>query len=200
MADLHDIDTSNAEALRDGYTPVPPGDYTLLMESSDIEDAKTEGNKFLKCVFNIIGCEYEGAKIIVRFNFWNSNQKAVDIAKSQWRALCEATLGQPNALNGDSSSLHNKIFIGEVSNVARADGKQNAAGQVMRNNELVFNKGSIRSANDVGNRPPVGSTAAAAKAAAAPSSAPPAKAAPAQAAAPAAAAPVPGQGKAPWKK
>jgi hypothetical protein len=149
MARLDGIDTSTAEALREGFQPIPPGDYMLFMESSEKTETRDGNGEYLKCVFVVANGEFEGAKITANFNFWNQNQKAVDIAKSQWRALCEAVLNQPTAINNESSSLHNKIFIGQVSNKPRNDDA------TKRTNELVFLKGTIRSSAEGIKKEPV---------------------------------------------
>lgn len=158
-----DVDTSDAEPLREAFIAIPPGEYQLYMESSEVASTST-GNQMLKCVFAVATGQYEGTKVFCNFNLWNTNQKAVDIAKSQWRALCEATLGQPNALNNESSSLHNRIFIGELSNVPQQI--KNDKGEYVdnpdptkRRNELVFRKGTIRDPKTGIKQPPAATTA-----------------------------------------
>lgn len=188
MADMRDVDMSDAGELSEGRKAIPPGDYQVYMEESERKTTSKGDGEMLACTFVVMGGEYEGAKIFHNFNFWNQNKQAVDISKASWRALCEATLGQPNALNNDSTSLHNKPFWAKIDNVAGRS--KNAEGVYVedpnkRVNELVFRKGTIRM---------IGAQAPAAQAA------PQAAAAPA-AAAPAASKPVtPGVGKAPWKK
>jgi hypothetical protein len=146
---LYDVDTSEASPLSEGFKAVPPGMYELFMESSDKKTTNDGEGEYLACVFVVGRGEHEGAKIFCNFNFWNKNQKAVDIAKSSWRALCEVTLGQPNAINNDSASLHNKLFVAEISNKPaynKETGKNDHP--TYRSNEIVFRKGTILSSKE----------------------------------------------------
>lgn len=145
MVDMRDVDTSDAAGLSEGFKAVPPGFYPLYMESSEKKDTKDGKGAYLACIFKVATLdEYEGASIFCNFNFWNENQKAVEIAKSSWRAICEAALGQPTAINNESASLHNKLFVAEISNVPayNKDTKKNDH-PTMRSNEIIFRKGTI---------------------------------------------------------
>lgn len=144
MANLHDVDMTDAGELSEGFAPFPQGEYTFFMESSERRETKAQDGEYLTCVFVVAEGEYKDRKVFHMFNLWNKNQQAVEIAKQQWRALCEVTVGQPSAPGNDSSALHFKPFVGTV-NVKAADG--NYAGK----NEFVFRKGKIRSiAGNVG--------------------------------------------------
>lgn len=180
MANLMQIDMSDAQELGAGFRVVPPGEYQVYIESSDFKKTKSGTGEFLELVLVVGDGEYEGAKIIVRLNLINSNQIAVDIAKSQLRALCEAIVGQPFV--NDSAMLHSRLFFALVDNVAMNKDDQNSK----RSNEVIFRKGSIRSINSASVVKPV-------------VAAPVAMAQPVQQAAPD---PVvtPGTGKPPWKK
>lgn len=138
MANLHDVDMSDAGELSEGFAPFPQGEYTFFMESSERRDTKAQDGEYLSCVFVVVEGEYKDRKVFHMFNLWNKNQQAVEIAKQQWRALCEATLGQPSAPGQDSSALHFKPFVGTI-NVKAAEGNYPAK------NEFVFRKGKIRS-------------------------------------------------------
>ena len=142
---LLDIDTSDAQELSEGFVAIPPGEYPMYIESSDRKPTSNGAGEYLECTLIVASGEYEGAKIFARFNLWNQNQQAVDIAKSQWRALCEATLGQPNAINNDSGSLHNKMFMAQVANVPAYDKATKQDHPTRRTNEIVFRKGTVRS-------------------------------------------------------
>jgi hypothetical protein len=146
MGNMSDLDMSDAEDLREGFKAVPPGDYQLYMESSERKTNKKETGEYLACVFVVAGGEYENSKIFCNFNLWNTNTEAVRIAKAQWRALCEAVLGQPNAINNDSASLHDNLFVAQVDNKPaynKESGKNDHL--TLRTNELVFRKGTLMS-------------------------------------------------------
>lgn len=144
MADLRDVDTSDAPELNEGFKAIPPGMYELYMESSERKTTSNGEGEYLACVFKVGRGDHENAKIFCNFNFWNKNPTAVEIAKSSWRAICEATLGQPNAINGESASLHNKLFVAEVENkpAYNKESKKNDH-PTNRTNEIVFRKGTI---------------------------------------------------------
>lgn len=155
MARLDDIDTSDAADLSEGFEVFPPGDYTMYLESADWKATKAGDGEFLNSVFVVAEGQYKDRKIFCRFNLKSKSPEAVDIAKSQWRALCEATVGQPNAPGNDTSALYFKTFIGAV-RIKPAEGQWPAS------NEIVFRKGKIRPA---GNNAPRMTSAPAAQAA-----------------------------------
>lgn len=193
MNDLANVDFDNGvEPLRDGYKAIPPGIYQLYLESREMKETSGGKGGMIACKFKVGMGEHEGATIYCNFNFWNDNEKTVNIAKSQWSAIVQAATGMPKLLSGDSSGLLNKTFMAEIINVPAQkkinnewvddpDGK--------RKNEIVFNSGSIMSCNDyhaAKKTAPVAVQAAPAAAATTP--------------APAAAPVTPGVGKKPWDK
>lgn len=181
MANLNDVDMTTAGELGEGFVAIPPGDYQVYMESSERKTTKNGDGEYLECAIIVATGPHEGAKVFSRLNLWNPSAQAVEIAKSQWRALCEATLGQPFALNNESSSLHNKMFIAEVANVPMNDKNPNSK----RTNELVFRKGKIRGMGNNQKLPPQPQNAPASQAAAQPVASAPVQAS---------------VGKPPWKK
>lgn len=143
MANLGTLNMDDAKELGEGFRIIPPGEYQVIMENSEWRDTKskkdgTSQNEFLECRLLIIDGEYEGSTVICRLNLRNENQTAVEIAKSQFRALCEATLGQPVPLNNDSSSLHSRPFFVFIDNVPMTKDDPNSK----RSNEVKFSKGS----------------------------------------------------------
>lgn len=104
MANLGGTYQADANNVAGDYTPVPPGDYVVQIESSDIKDAKTSGNRFIELELVIIEGPEAGRKLTDRLNLWNSNQKAVDIAQRSMNALCVAVgklaVGDTNELHG----------------------------------------------------------------------------------------------------
>lgn len=140
MASINDVNMADAGELQEGFKIAAPGEYTLYMEESGRNPTNAnDGSELLYCKFIISGGEFDGVSVQHRFNLWNKSQQAVDIAKSEFRALCEACIGLP--LVKDSSELHYKKFTGTLtveSSVSKKDGKE------YKNNRLVFRKGSIR--------------------------------------------------------
>lgn len=134
---LIDIDTSDAGELNEGFEPFAPGEYTIYLENSERKATKNADGEYLNCIFVVAEGENKDRKIFHMFNLWNKSQQAVEIAKSQFRALCEATVGQPNAPGNDSASLHFKPFIATI--VLKP-----AEGNFKAKNEIAFRKGQIR--------------------------------------------------------
>jgi hypothetical protein len=154
MAQMQDVDTSNAEELNEGFTVFPPGEYILYMEASERKATNAGDGEYLSCTFTVAEGEFEGRKVFHMFNLWNKSQQATDIAKSQWKALCEAAVGQPNAPNGDSSSLHFKKFLGTV-------GVDPAKDNYAAKNKLIFRKGTVKSIGGSAAQPAVAKPVAA---------------------------------------
>lgn len=201
MTNLHDVDMSDAKELGEGFRVLPPGEYMVFIESSERKTTKAGTGEYLECLLRVGEGDYENAAIFVRFNLWNPNAQAVEIAKSQWRSFCEATLQQPFARNNDSTTLHSIPFFVLVDNVPM----NKSDPESKRSNEVIFRKGTVRhiSAGKAGApsvvKPPLSSIAAASPAASAPQQHD-AAANPAPEAKAAAAAVVPGKGTAPWKR
>lgn len=180
MANLNSIDMTDVAELSEGtFRIIPPGEYQVLMESSDFKKTKNGDGEYLECVLIVCdGAEYDGAKVFVRLNLINKSDVAVRIAKEQLRALCEAIYGQPSV--NDSSMLHSRPFFAYIDNVPMNKDDPNSK----RSNEVVFRKGTIRSLKDV--PPPTKATKPVVAA----------QAAPVQATS----AVTPGAGLPPWKK
>ena len=133
MAELHDIDTTDAQELGEGFAPLPPGEYTAYVDASERKYTKDGGGEYLATTWLIHGGEYEGRKVFCNFNLWNKNETAVSIAKSQWRAVCEATAGRPSISN--SEEIHHKKCIITLELDQYKD---------KINNKIVFKKDTIR--------------------------------------------------------
>lgn len=147
---LADIDYSDVQELGNGYKAAPPGEYQLMLESSEKVNTKSGTGAYLKCVFVIAMGPYEGTKIFQNFNFWNPSADAMRIAKDQWAAIVAAAYGGPPEQVKDSAQLHSRIFIAELENVPaynKESGKNDHP--TYRSNEIVFKKDKIRSLSSV---------------------------------------------------
>lgn len=202
MANLSQIDMSDAEELGTGFKAIPPGEYQVYIESSEFKTTKKGNGEYLECVLVVATGEYENSKVFVRLNLINENADAVRIAKSQLRALCEATVGQPFV--NDSSMLHNRVFMAFIDNVPMNKDDPNSK----RSNEVKFSKGNVYALNS-GVRQPAPQPVQQPVQHVAPPTAPPpqpAQVAPSnlqqqvQAQIPPAQVVKPGAGKPPWKK
>lgn len=140
MAQLNDVDTSTANDLMDEFPPpAPPGDdYVLAVTESERKPNAKQTGEYLNATIEIVEGQYQGRKIFHNFNFWNPNQQAVEIAKSEFRALCEATVGVPKV--NDSAQIHFKKFLGSLD----VEEYENKNGKKVARNVLIFRKGKIR--------------------------------------------------------
>jgi hypothetical protein len=111
MANLGGTYQADANNVAGDYTPVPPGDYLVQIESSDIKDGAKQGSRYVQLEMVILDGPEAGRKIIDRLNLWNENQKAVDIAQRSMNALCVAV---GKLAVGDTNELHSIPMIAVV--------------------------------------------------------------------------------------
>ena len=135
MADLNDVDTTEAKELGDS-TPIPPSEYTAYIDASKRKLTKASDGEYLSTTWVIHGGEYDGRKIFHNFNLWNKNEVAVNIAKSEWKAVCESTVGKPGVSNSDD--VHHKKCIITVG--LETDNRDNTKVR----NTIIFRKDKIR--------------------------------------------------------
>jgi hypothetical protein len=107
MPEIGSFDASQHDPSQ-AFDPMPPGWYAMKMVSSEVRDAKSSGNKYLWCEFEVLEQYHpglKGRKAWARLNLWNSNAQAVDIAQRDLSAICRA-VGQMVVTNSDA--LHHK--------------------------------------------------------------------------------------------
>jgi hypothetical protein len=87
------------------FTPIPPGEYIMMITDSEMRESSRHGNYFLILTMTVVDGEHKGRKVFDRLNLVNSNPKAVEIATRRLSAICHAAgfLGQLT----DSVMLHN---------------------------------------------------------------------------------------------
>lgn len=95
MADLSqyidpEFDDRAVEASTGVPEPVPPGEYQLQVEKSELTPTKDNTGIVLAVTLSIVTGEFEGRKIFPRFNIRNKNMQAQTIAISEFKALCAA--------------------------------------------------------------------------------------------------------------
>lgn len=93
------------------FTPVPNGDYPVIITESEFKDTKSGGGQYLQLVLEIIEGPYKGRKIWDRLNLKNSNVTAVEIAQRALSQICHA-VGHLNLT--DTVDLHNKPMIAKL--------------------------------------------------------------------------------------
>jgi hypothetical protein len=71
------------------FEPMPDGWYTVQID--DIEQRTSQkGNDYLNVRFSVGVGDYVGRKVFERYNIWNSNAVAVDIAWREFDSLARA--------------------------------------------------------------------------------------------------------------
>lgn len=95
MADLSNFfedgfDDTSVKASTGMPDPVPPGNYSLQVEGSEIAETKAKTGVMLKMTLGIASGPYEGQKIFVQFNIRNPKAQAQAIGIGEFKALCLA--------------------------------------------------------------------------------------------------------------
>lgn len=112
MAKLeHETDVTTVDPSQ-GFSPVPPGDYKLIVAESDYVPTKDETGMRLTLTMQIVEGEYEGKKIFEGLNLKNKSEEAEKIAWSQYSALVKALKLKHKP--EDSEELHDIPFMATV--------------------------------------------------------------------------------------
>jgi hypothetical protein len=94
-------DPSTKTATGD-FDVIPPGWYPATITAEEVKTAKSGNGDYLQLELTVTGDMYAGRKCWWRFNLWNSNPTAVEIANKELAGLL-GTLNMP--ANCDSSQL-----------------------------------------------------------------------------------------------
>lgn len=70
--------------------PVPPGDYMLQVEQTELAPTKDNTGMMLKTTLTIVSGEYEGRKVFPQFNVRNKSAQAQTIGIGELKALALA--------------------------------------------------------------------------------------------------------------
>ena len=118
---------SDDTKARSSFTPVPTGEYPLLVEKS-VEGKSSAGNAMLKIQFKIEDGEYADRKLFANINLEHSNSEVVLIGEQQLQTL-RLQLGLKTIK--DASDLIGHSFVTTVKVNKRKD-----TGELV--NEVVF--------------------------------------------------------------
>jgi hypothetical protein len=105
------FDAATVEPADNDFTPLPVGDYKVVVSSSEIKETNSNpGNKYIKFTFDVIDGKYKGRKVFENMNLWRAGNSDKDkttmrIAQQNLSALCRA-IGSMKI--SDTSELHNK--------------------------------------------------------------------------------------------
>jgi hypothetical protein len=104
------FDANEVEPLG-SFEPLPVGEYTVVIESSALNPAKTGKGEYLQLVYNVVEGEFQGRKLFDRLNIRNDSEQAQKIAQSALSSICRAVgVMHPQT----SEELHDKPFIVKV--------------------------------------------------------------------------------------
>ena len=93
------------------FTPIPSGDYDLVIIESDVErNAKDTGDN-LKLTIEIASGEFQGRKIFETLCITHEKADTQRIAQATLSSICRA-VGVPRVRS--SEELHGKVFRGKV--------------------------------------------------------------------------------------
>jgi hypothetical protein len=111
MAFLGGTYTADPDNVAGDYTPVPPGEYRVIIKDSDRKETRNGNGAYYQLDLEIIEGEHKGRTLIERLNLENQNQQAVDIAQRTLNAICVAA-GKMSI--SDTAELHNIPMIAVV--------------------------------------------------------------------------------------
>lgn len=93
------------------FEPLPVGEYTVIIESSEKKPASTGKGEYLQLVMSVVEGEFHGRKLFERLNIVNESEQAQTIARRALSSLCRA-VGVMTPKN--SEELHNIPFVVKV--------------------------------------------------------------------------------------
>tara|TARA_Y100000004_G_C8908450_1_gene409806 strand:- start:797 stop:1246 length:450 start_codon:yes stop_codon:yes gene_type:complete len=99
------ITADHEDTRSDSFEPIPKGEYTAMVNYSEMKDTKSGNGQYLELTFEVLEGDHKGRLVWERLNLVNPNATAVEIAQ---RKLAE--IGRSVGLQTveDSVQLHDK--------------------------------------------------------------------------------------------
>jgi hypothetical protein len=94
--------------------PVPPGEYMLQVEQTELVPTKDQTGMMLKATLAIVSGEFEGRKVFPQFNVRNKSAQAQTIGIGELKALAIACGVDWEVARADTDSLLWKPFRASV--------------------------------------------------------------------------------------
>ena len=115
------------------YSPVPAGDYLLIVESTDVKPNKKGTGYNLELTHQIVDGQHKNRKVFDRITLSNrTSQEAERIGQAQLSALCHAV----NVLKlTDSNLLHGKTYSATLK-ITPAKGEFPAKNEITKRSAL----------------------------------------------------------------
>lgn len=89
MANLGGYDATDGQTMED-RSVLPAGEYVAALVKSDKKNAKTAGNAYINCEFEVQEGEAQGRRFWTMLNLWNNNSQAVEIAQRELNSMMHA--------------------------------------------------------------------------------------------------------------
>lgn len=85
-----DVTAYEAQPVRSSWEPLPPGDYTACVTSTELKPTKAGNGEYIELTIEIMDGDYSGRKIWERLNVNNPSEQTMQIARSQLNQLATA--------------------------------------------------------------------------------------------------------------
>ena len=117
MSLLNGFDAATVEP-NEAFTPLPAGDYTCVVASSEEKTTASGTGEYLKLTIEVLDGEHKWRHLFENLNLKNPSEVAVKIAQQTLSAICRAVgvLRPQHAME-----LHNKPFVATVAVEKRKD-------------------------------------------------------------------------------
>ena len=116
------FDATTVDPLDSGFTPIPEGDYEVLIVKSTNKPTKTGNGSYLELQCQVVSGEHAKRVLWARLNLKNPSSAAVEMAKRELSSICHATgVLRPKC----KEELHNIPMIVHVVQVEGRNGMQN---------------------------------------------------------------------------
>lgn len=107
-----DFNADDVEVVDEDFSPLPQGDYPVIVEDSEFRETKAGDGNYLFLQLSVIDGHGKNRKLFDRLNLDNPNPQAVEISKKQLASLCRAVGKQKIS---DSGELHDIPVVATVS-------------------------------------------------------------------------------------
>lgn len=118
MADLSnffdDVDDRAVAASTGVPEPVPPGEYMLQVDQTELIPTKDGTGMMLKCILSVVAGEFEGRKVLPQFNVRNKSAQAQTIGIGELKALAIACGVDWEIARADTDALLFKPFRANI--------------------------------------------------------------------------------------
>ena len=116
------FDATTVDPLDSGFSPIPEGDYEVVIVKSTNKPTKTGNGSYLELQCQVVSGEYAKRVLWARLNLKNPSSAAVEMAKRELSSICHATgVLRPKC----KEELHNIPMIVHVVQVEGRNGMQN---------------------------------------------------------------------------